>query len=338
MKRKIVKNRQEYIEFIKAQNNRTNVYTTVYDFEHFSDMAKIDSSVILNRIFLDFDAHDGNLVDAFYDLEATLYFIDGQQYEYNMFFSGKGFHMFVEGERTSDIRNIQAKHRSIKTRIKQDTLFPLATGETLDDRVGQSTRLRRVPNTVNMSSSDDKGFPYYCIPIYKKDVEFGLSHILGLAKSPRKIKKVEGRKMDWPELPPIEAAEGEVSANIVEGRLPILPCLESAVMVENPSHMARAYLVAWYRDILSGCRPVSSNQDKEAILDKVVEEIKSIVESNDEVWLDWDEHETRKHAKFTVHGNYKAPYCRTKLIPEGYCIGRCWRYPDYLESGKDVMS
>ena len=40
---------------------------------------------------------------------------------------------------------------------------------TLDDSVGQSTRLRRVPNTVNMSSSDENGNPYYCIPLLEED-------------------------------------------------------------------------------------------------------------------------------------------------------------------------
>ena len=61
MRRKVVLARNEYVEFVKSQNNKTNVYTTVYDFEEFSEKAKIESSVILDRIFLDFDAHEDNL-------------------------------------------------------------------------------------------------------------------------------------------------------------------------------------------------------------------------------------------------------------------------------------
>ena len=61
MKRKVVLSRNDYAIFVNAQNNRTNVYTTVYDFEHFSEKAKIESSVIIDRIFLDFDAHSDNL-------------------------------------------------------------------------------------------------------------------------------------------------------------------------------------------------------------------------------------------------------------------------------------
>ena len=67
---------------------------------------------------------------------------------------------------------------------------------------------------------------------------------------------------------------------------------------------------------------------KQEVLDLIVAEIKQLVESNDEVWLDWDEATTRKHAKFTVFGNYKTPFC-DKLISDGYCVGKCWRYPDY---------
>ena len=48
MKRKIAWSRNEYVEFVNAQNNRTNVYTTVYDFEHFSEKAKIDSNGVMD--------------------------------------------------------------------------------------------------------------------------------------------------------------------------------------------------------------------------------------------------------------------------------------------------
>jgi len=102
-------------------------------------------------------------------------------------------------------------------------------------------------------------------------------------------------------------------------------------MVENPSHMARAYLVSWYRDLLSGCRKGLTTEQKEDILEKVVDEIKWIATTHDEVWLDWDESETRKHARFTVFGEYSTPHCKTKLIPEGYCIGKCWRYPEEVK-------
>ena len=41
-----------------------NCYTTVYDFADFTDNAKVDSSVILDKMFLDFDAHGEPLENA----------------------------------------------------------------------------------------------------------------------------------------------------------------------------------------------------------------------------------------------------------------------------------
>ena len=89
--------------------------------------------------------------------------------------------MFLFGEPTDSIRDIQTFFRGMKEVLKQ----VFSGKNTLDDRVGQPTRLRRVPNTVNMSSSDKEGNPYYCIPLIKEDLSFNLEHILELATKPR---------------------------------------------------------------------------------------------------------------------------------------------------------
>ena len=324
MKRRIVKTKSEYISFVKEFNNRTNVYTSVYDFGAFAETAKIEASVILDRVFLDFDAHDDNLEQALEDLVIVLDYINKHDYLHTMFFSGKGFHLFVYGEVTDDIRNIQAFHRVVKELLPEDS--------TLDDRVGQTTRLRRVPNTVNLSSSNENGVPYYCIPIFEDDLKSGIQEIKRLASEPRLIarKVTNSSPVKWPNLPSIEMSGEEVKVPKIEGNLPLLPCLHNSVMVENPSHMARAYLVAWYRDLLTQRTRLITEEQKKEVLDRVIDEIERIA-SIDGVWLDWDKATTRRHAKFTVFGNYKTPNCKTKLIPEGYCVGRCWRYPDYLD-------
>ena len=329
MKRKVVSTRNEYVEFVNAQNNRTNVYTTVYDFEHFSETAKIDSSVILDRIFLDFDAHGEKIEKAYRDVKIIMELVLEQEFEYTLFFSGRGFHMFIFGEEAKDMRSIQSFFRE----IKQYLISKVGKDITLDDRVGQTTRLRRVPNTVNMSSINNEGNSLFCIPLIEEDLSKEVSHILSLASSMRLIPfKMGGKiKAKFPDAPPIEAVGGEVSVPEYSGKLPILPCLHNAIMVENPSHMARAYLVSWYRDLLTQRRPLQTTAEKQKVLDIIVKEIKELVKSNEEIWLDWDEYETRKHARFTVFGNYKTPFCKTVLIPDGYCVGKCWRYPTFLD-------
>ena len=324
MKRKVVRTKNEYREFVSSQNNRTNVYTTVYDFTEFSEKNKIDSSVVLDRIFLDFDAHgEDGLKEAFTDVVTIMDYIKSNDWERSLFFSGRGFHLFIEGEPTTSIRNIQVFFNEVKSQLRQNS--------TLDERVGQVTRLRRIPNTVNLSSRGENGEPFFCVPLFDKDLKKGLEWVLEIAKTPRNIpvRKEGSVKVVFPDAPPIEQVEGEVAVPHYDGKLPILPCLHNAVMSENPDHLSRAYLVSWYRDLLTGCTKLVSNAEKDKVLDMIVDEIEDVFGNREEVWLDFDKATTKKHAKFTVYGNYKTPYCE-KLIADGYCIGRCWRYPDYL--------
>ena len=325
MRRKVVLARNEYVDFINAQNNRTNVYTTVYDFEHFSERAKVESSVIIDRVFLDFDAHTDNLDMAWRDVKQVMELIINRDYSHTLFFSGRGFHLFLFGEIADNMRNVQTFFRE----IKQYLISKVGNNHTLDDRVGQTTRLRRVPNTVNMSSADTEGNPFYCIPLTVNDLSLNIESILQLASSPRHIpfKKGGKNKVVFPNAPPLEAIGGEVSVPDTVGKLPMLPCLHNAVMTENPSHMSRAYLVSWYRDLISGYRDLVTAEEKTKTLDLVIEELERVFAESDSIWLDWDKNETRKHARFTVFNNYNTPHC-DKLISEGYCVGKCWRFPD----------
>ena len=120
MKRRIVKTSDEYVSFVNAQNNRTNVYTTVYDFEHFSETAKIESSVIIDRIFLDFDGHDRDLELAWRDVQMVMQKVLENDWEHTLFFSGRGFHLFLFGEPTDNIRNIQTFFRYIKQVLEEN--------------------------------------------------------------------------------------------------------------------------------------------------------------------------------------------------------------------------
>ena len=89
MKRIIVKNKKQFQRFVASHNGKANVYTTVYDFEEFSETAKVDSSVILNRIFFDFDAHEDELAEAWEDTKCMISFL--KDANYNLFFSGRDF-------------------------------------------------------------------------------------------------------------------------------------------------------------------------------------------------------------------------------------------------------
>ena len=84
-----------------------NCYMTVYEFERFTDNTKIDTSAILDKMFLDFDAHDEPLQNAYDDLQKIVQTLVEEDTIFKMYFSGKGFHVFVYGEPVDDIRSIQ---------------------------------------------------------------------------------------------------------------------------------------------------------------------------------------------------------------------------------------
>ena len=305
-----MKNKQEYLDWVNAYNGRMNCYTTVYDFEVFGENTKIDNSVVLDRMFLDFDAHDEPLVNAYYDFVGVCTKYLEENIKFRPYFSGQGFHIIVYGEVADDIRSIQRYYSKLAT--DYDTL----------DRTGiQTNRLRRVPNTENMKVGR------FCIPV-NIESEPSLDDILSLTDGIVADDFVYGSNLvRWPEVEPISMSSVEIDVPDSIGRLPILPCLHNAITVENPSHYARVYLTQWYRDLLSiGQREISLEAQNQ-IIAKIMEEFREIA-NVDGIWLDWDESKTRGHVEYIVSRGYNAPGCRSVLIPQGYCIGKCWRYND----------
>ena len=317
--RMVVTNKEQYSNFIKSYNNKMNVYTSVYDYELFRNSKQVDASVIVDRAFLDFDSHDKPISKSWEDVKIVVNKLLELDYKFTFFFSGNGFHVFVFGVITngnSNIRPVQEFWRTVQSWTKNGTL---------DGRVIQTSRLRRIPNTVNMNSLEC----YYCIPLLVEDLNKSIVEILQMAKSPRKIPRTEyGNKLvSWPDVKPIQLEMAKIDIPERKGSLPLLPCLYSATMVENPSHEARVYLVQWYRDILSLGNRNLDIESQEQITETIFKEIESIAKKDD-IWIDWNPNVTRKAIEYIVKGGYSAPQCDSSLIPKGYCIGRCWRYPD----------
>jgi hypothetical protein len=313
MKRVIVKSKQEFTEWVNSFNGKMNCYTTVYDFEEYAETAKVDSTCIKDRMFLDFDAHGEPLTNAWKDFNhIVVNILMAKDIVFKMYFSGKGFHIIVMGNKTDDIRSIQSSF----SRLAIDS-------PTLDRTGVQTNRLRRIPNTVNLSSEGQ----YYCIPLTYEDLLEGMDYVLNKAKTGNYPTVTYGTKpMLWDRVKPMETSDVEVVAPKPPGELPILPCLYNSIMVENPGHYARVYLVQWYRDILAIGERELTEDKQEVIIQIIMNEIKSIV-SHDGVWLDWDENVTLKNVRWMVSKGYHAPSCEAILVPQGYCIGKCWRYP-----------
>tara|TARA_R110000824_G_scaffold170442_2_gene347807 strand:- start:2837 stop:3916 length:1080 start_codon:yes stop_codon:yes gene_type:complete len=337
-KRKLVHNQNEFNSYVKMYNGKMNCFTSVYDYASYTEKQAITSTVILDRIFLDFDAHQGSpnkltgsinispnkIRPCFEDLKQICNYLAEVDSMFDISFSGRGFHVYVYGEATNNIRQLTAFFNNMKK---------LTSNGTLDSSAVSSRRLRRVRNTMNMKASHGDGC-YYCIPLTLDDVRnLDIDSILEMAKTPNPIPlSIHGTKLvSWPEVAPIEESTVEVDV-INVGNLPMPPCMHSAIMIENPTDEARAFLVSWYKDLLlwadfnTPFTTAKANPDLETrqrITEQITQEIKHLHEKYN-VWLDFDESTTRYRTRYVVDGNYSFPNCYT-LIPKGYCIGKCWR-------------
>ena len=127
-KRKLVHSQDEFNSWVKIHNGRMNCFTSVYDYGEYTHKQAITSTVILDRIFLDFDAHHGEvdkvtgaqiinpekIKDCLDDLEMVLHFLMAHNYRFNISFSGRGFHVYVYGEPITDIRKLTAFFNEVK--------------------------------------------------------------------------------------------------------------------------------------------------------------------------------------------------------------------------------
>ena len=322
-KRVVVQDEYYFRNFVNNHNGRMNVYTSVYDYDEFSNNRGLEHTVNIDRIFLDIDAHSGELEQAYHDLKKLHKWLLEEDYVHNLAFSGRGFYIFVHGLRTFDLRRVKAFYNICHDVINRS--------KTLDSRVINTARLRRVQNTYHM------GAKRFSINLISEDLDNPLDYILSLSKKPRRIvtKYYGSKKVDWPDVKKMEVAEIEIKSVESPATLPILPCLKAAVMTHNPLHQVRHYLVQWYNELLTDMVIFEENLDcrqdevgGEALNDIVNIICKEIDEiaSNEDVWIDYNAPKTRKAVDYVVKKRYLAPSCQT-LINNAYCVGKCWRYP-----------
>tara|TARA_R110001592_G_scaffold35695_4_gene121192 strand:- start:10413 stop:11459 length:1047 start_codon:yes stop_codon:yes gene_type:complete len=322
-KRVVVNDERYFRQFVLDHNGKMNVYTSVYDYDEFSNNRGLEHTVNIDRIFLDIDAHSGELEQAYDDLKKLHKWLLAEDYIHNLAFSGRGFYIFVHGLRTFDLRRVKAFYNICHDVINKS--------KTLDSRVINTARLRRVQNTYHM------GAKKFSINLFSEDLDNSLEYILNLAKRPRHMpKKYYGsQKVDWPDVKKMEVAEIEIKSVESPATLPILPCLKAAVMTHNPLHQVRHYLVQWYNEMLTDMVIFEENLDcrQDEVGGEALNDIVSIIckeideiASNEDVWIDYNAPKTRKAVDYVVKKRYLAPSCQT-LINNGYCVGKCWRYP-----------
>jgi len=322
-KRFVVHDEEEFLDFVKIYNGKMNVYTSVYNYGEFSSNRGLEHSVIIDRIFLDIDAHgNDSLEEAYQNLKDLHGWLVKRNLKHRMAFSGRGFYIFVYGNRTSDLRRVKAFFNICHDVINKSTL--------LDHRVINTTRLRRVQNTYHL------GAKKFSIPLKQSDLKHNLDFIIQMSKKPRRGgNEYYGEELlVWPTVKEIEAAAIEIESVESPATLPIIPCLHSANLVQNPLHEARYLLVQWYNEILSDMVIIERDLDctPRELGGNVLKDISSIIcneietiASKEDVWIDYNPTVTRKFVDYVVNKRFMSASCQT-LIDKGMCVGKCWRY------------
>jgi hypothetical protein len=118
----------------------------------------------------------------------------------------------------------------------------------------------------------------------------------------------------------VEMPQGEIGEISDCGEVPLMPCLERAISVDNPSHHVRVALVQHMAEHLRNfAHPRSiSPEEKKAIENSIFQFINGLE------WRDFKPSRTRQGIKTSM--NYeRSPTCAW-FISRNMCPGKCWRY------------
>ncbi len=320
LKRSLCLSKGAYDNYIDKLNGKASCYTSLYNFERLDPVRswKPDlDSVVIDRAWWDFDIVEGGTIeDVKNDVSILLSKLEG---DVRLVFTGRGFHVHqffqtkVYG--TSMSRHIDRYQRKMSQGL-----------ETLDG-VGHPQKLTRIPDTYNITRGkwavnvDKKMFMAdplgYTIPskpdaslthhdpFVGDDADSDFSITRWVAKNPISL-TVENNLVFDGDIGTME-------------QIPIPPCIDMAIRVDNPRHEVRLALVQHLAENLRWFAPAAtvSTQDKKIMVDTIVDFISTLN------WRDFNKSTSRFHVESII--NYdNAPSCGW-IRARGLCVGTCWR-------------
>lgn len=198
--RKIVKSKEEMIDWINASNGYKDCYTSVYKFNQLQQSGKSRTradyySAQVDKVFFDFDIEEDNPErdDAYSSRESGLEALRDfhrdckkSNLKHSMFISGSGFHGYIfAGYHVLEYKKqaLQNAHMHFinKLDLKIDRKI-----------IGDLARITRIPNTFNLKREK------FCVPLTSDEVmNMEPDELFKLADSPRKDINpiIEGKKL-----------------------------------------------------------------------------------------------------------------------------------------------
>lgn len=158
---------------IEKYNERKKVFTSLYNYTRELNPAL----VIVDKIFFDFDAKDGN---PFIEMKKVFNYLFIEKLKFFVVFSGGGFHIYIFTRNNTELLNpkkaLEGAHKKIISLVEENTKEKLLFDKTV---IGDITQLVRIPSTRNRRRDS------WCCFINHRDIEIGFEHIKAMAKENR---------------------------------------------------------------------------------------------------------------------------------------------------------
>tara|TARA_R110000851_G_scaffold15499_1_gene51174 strand:- start:16594 stop:17601 length:1008 start_codon:yes stop_codon:yes gene_type:complete len=323
LKRSPCSSHETFRSYVDKLNGKANLYTSLYSFRDKDADApwKYDSSsAIIDRAWWDFDAGERGGIEQVKSEVRTL--ISRLAGDVRVVATGRGFHihqLFSRSVMGSEMHRNLARYQRL-----------MCVGLKTLDGFAFPAKLTRIPDTYNTTrgryavvipptalADDSFKIPnkpqelwkQFC-PFFGEPNNSDFDFVLWCSKNPEA--EIE-----------LESFKGEIE---LAGEVPIMPCLQKAIEVPNPTHPIRVALVQhmaqelrWFAD-----PKTLSQEQRKSIEETIFQYIKSLG------WRDFNEYRTRQGIRTNLSYD-NAPSCRW-YNQRGMCVGKCWKYDGTIGS------
>jgi len=237
-----VENLKEFLNQINKYNGRRRIFTSIYEYPN----PKVSS------IFFDLDNDKG-----FENLKKMHAWCMKNDYKHFMFFSGKGFHVYLLTKNYHSLKDpkqtLYNSHKFIAS--SKETDLTIGEGKKFDidwHIIGDIRRVATVPGTFNMKRNR------YCVCVLEEDLKGTYEEIKEKGKKPNLVYECYGNKFfdvkpfdkkikEFTQPLPYEEKE-VVKIDKKEAMKNLPKCIKVWISKEHMGWKRRGWVICWLRD------------------------------------------------------------------------------------------
>ena len=319
LRRSLCPSLDRYTSYVDKVNGKANCYTSLFSFRDRDSQRswKPDyNSVVIDRAWWDFDKGErGGIEDVKRDVATLINRLEG---DVRLVATGRGFHVHQLFQQPVIGGSWDRKLGRYERSMAEDLV-------TLDG-VGFAKKMTRIPDTynisrgrwaVNIDARDFAADPHgYNIPLRPSSEFAHLDPFRGQSMDATfSITRWAAENPEKEEWHPQGEFTGEIGSH---GTVPIPPCLERAINVENPTHEIRVALVLHMAENLRWFAPASgvSTEKKKEMEGEIVDYLSTLG------WRDFNPTVSRGHVRTLLEYDRSPSY--QWYHARGLCNTPCW--------------